>query len=480
MIRNIRKVSLWAYLFLFFLSFQVYAQAPAWETDDYSNLFKLEAYHFTGINKSNATPAEVYLNAYQGALRFIVFDDISEEEVQQTLNTALEQIKKSPLSEQLSLYYQIDLLMLSAHIELKKGNELRFMWLMNDIYKNSQHLIINYPEFLPGKKIAGTLLIMISTVPDQYQWVINLLGYYGNSEQGLKYLETLNNSTIPVKYESLLLSALLKKYLTIENKSNLLVQLEKVISENPQFSLMRFIAALAYIKEHQSKEAQDHLLKIKDINSPIISYLLAETFLHQGNHFKAINYYKEFISLSNGGNLVKDAYSKIYISHYIIDNTVAAERYKTLALHSGEANTETDKNAQQLLNESSPAHPAIFQIRYYTDGGYYHKALQLADSAFSLSLNNKDKIELNYRLARIKHLKGDIKDAINLYKESIENHDGRYFAPNASLQLGIIYLSLKKNQLAKMYFEQVLEYKNYTYENSIKGKARRALKNLEQ
>lgn len=480
MIKNRRKVSLGTYLFLFFLTFQIFAQAPAWENDHYYDLFKLDTYHSTALTNSETTTINIYIDAYQAALRFIVFDDLSEEEVQKKINNAIAFIEKAPLPEHLSLYYRIDLLMLSAHLELKKGNELKFMWMMDNVYKKSQHLINKWPEFLPGKKVAGTLLIMIGSVPDQYQWVMNLLGYNGDSRKGVAYLETLNKASLPVKYETLLLSALLKKYLTIEDSSNSLEQLENVISENPEFTLMRLITALSYLKQHQSSKAHDHLLKIKNFNSPLISYLLGETYLHQGNHSKAVQHYQDFISRSRGNNLIKDSYSKIYISHYITGNNALAKKFKALALNSGEANTEADKNAQQLLNETYPAHPAIFQIRYYTDGGYYQKALQLSDSAASFALNTKDEIELNYRLARIRHLTGDVNEAIKLYRKSIKKDDGRYFAPNAALQLGLIYIGENEPKQAKSYFEKVLEYKNYTYENSIKGKARRALKNLKQ
>lgn len=54
-----------------------------------------------------------------------------------------------------------------------------------------------------------------------------------------------------------------------------------------------------------------------------------------------------------------------------------------------------------------------------------------------------------------------------------------YYAPNACLQLGYIYLKDDNKKLAKVYFEKCLKYKNYEYEKSIKAKAKLELKQID-
>ncbi|MBY0425173.1 MAG: hypothetical protein K2Q22_06020, partial [Cytophagales bacterium] len=56
--------------------------------------------------------------------------------------------------------------------------------------------------------------------------------------------------------------------------------------------------------------------------------------------------------------------------------------------------------------------------------------------------------------------------------------DNLYFAPSACLYLGYIYMDKKDTQKAKLYFENVLFYKNHDYKNSLDNKAKAALDKL--
>lgn len=467
-------------LFLFFLFHQLPAQMqPAWQESEYLNLFNLASYS----KLSESTPVDLnhlYLHTYKTALSNLIFETPKEEKVTQQLEMAINQIKTSSLPGFLKKYYLADLLILSANIELKQGNELKFLWIINDAYRITKDLVAENPEFIPGIKIYGVLKIVIGAVPDQYQWIFNLLGYEGDTEEGLKLLKELNESDLPVRYESLLLTAIIKNYLKSDVDISSLELLEKEIKNNELLTLLNLTAALAYIKQHNSDKAHDHLMKIKHIESPYISYLTAEIFLYRGDYSKAITYYLRFINNTSGGNLIKDAYTKIYLGHYILGNTLEAKKYYKIALNAGNLNTEADKNAQHILNDPTPAHPIIFKLRYYTDGGFYKKGLMLLDSAKELNYTKEDEIELQYRKARLFHLNNNQKKAIPLYKKTLKESEGRYFAPNSALQLGYIYSEKGHYDLAKLYFERVLKFKNYLYESSIKSKARHGLKNLKQ
>ena len=475
-----RKVSLWAYLFLFLLTSPLFAQnSPAWERNNYFQLLTIESYS-ENLPFIENDPHTAYLSAYKSALANILLENPSSNKVQQEIDEALSIISTGSLADQLKLYYSTDLQLLAAYIELKNGNELKFMWMMNDVYRKAQQLVATYPDFIPGYKIAGTLNVLIGTIPDQYQWILNLLGYQSNPEKGIIMLERVNQSDLPVRYESLILTVLLKNYLALDDNVKSLQKLEKEILTHSNLSLLKFVAALSHMKLHQSQMAKAYLLELQQLKSPYINYLLGESFLHAGEFQTSISYYKAFIKETEGSKLVKDAYFKIYISHYIMDNSGKAEKFKQLALQSGSLTTEADKNANQIITTNAPAHPIIFKIRYLTDGGYYKEALKLLENTSSIKLNTSDQIELVYRSARLFHLSENHTQAIDHYLQSIELSDGRYFAPNAALQLGFIYLDRKNESKAKFYFEKALTFKNYTYVNSIKGKAKQALKNLKQ
>jgi tetratricopeptide (TPR) repeat protein len=91
--------------------------------------------------------------------------------------------------------------------------------------------------------------------------------------------------------------------------------------------------------------------------------------------------------------------------------------------------------------------------------------------------DKKSRVEYCYRQARLAHKINDLDPAKTFYKRTIELNEASewYFAPNASLQLGYIYMEEKNKVEAKLYFEKALQYKRHEYKNSIDSKARSAL-----
>ena len=177
----LRKVSLWAYLFLFFLPTLTAQHIPAWEHREYYHLFTLEKRHL----EDYSSPTLQYLNAYKEALNNIIFEVPSEETAISIIQNTYDVIEDAEMPLKYKLYYQADLLMLSSYLQLKQGNELKFMWIMNDVYRISERLTTEFPDFKPAKKISGVLKIMVGAVPDQYHWILNLLGYEGDTEDGI-------------------------------------------------------------------------------------------------------------------------------------------------------------------------------------------------------------------------------------------------------------------------------------------------------
>lgn len=94
--------------------------------------------------------------------------------------------------------------------------------------------------------------------------------------------------------------------------------------------------------------------------------------------------------------------------------------------------------------------------------------------------SEKEKTEYNYRKARLADKTGDLFTAKLYYSRTVSMSGTRpwYFAPNSALQLGYIAKSNNDTVAAKKYFELALSYKNHAYKNSIDGKAKSALEQL--
>jgi tetratricopeptide (TPR) repeat protein len=116
----------------------------------------------------------------------------------------------------------------------------------------------------------------------------------------------------------------------------------------------------------------------------------------------------------------------------------------------------------------------LLKTRLLTDGGYYsmaEKELQLLNNR---NINDIERIEYHYRLAKISQ-------ETNKYQKAIDNYllviklgaiTNLYIIPNSHLQLGIIYNKLGNKELSLLHYNQALSYKNYQYKYSIEQKAK--------
>jgi tetratricopeptide (TPR) repeat protein len=123
----------------------------------------------------------------------------------------------------------------------------------------------------------------------------------------------------------------------------------------------------------------------------------------------------------------------------------------------------------------------LSKVRYYTDGGFYIQAREQLKVIQDQDIpTNRDKVEFTYRTARLDHNTGDVDSAVENYKKTIAlNGNGAwYFAPNACLQLGYIFLAKGDSATAKNYFEEARDYPRHEYKNSIDSKAKSALSQL--
>ena len=141
---------------------------------------------------------------------------------------------------------------------------------------------------------------------------------------------------------------------------------------------------------------------------------------------------------------------------------------------------EKDKQAKAEAVAEIPT-VDLLKARLLFDGGYLSRALQIIDGKKAMDYtNDKDRIELNYRLGRIYDDLGKDDQALAAYQETI--NDGKnlkyYFAANAAVQMGKIYERRKNLAKAKEAFNTAIAMKNHEFESSIENQARAGLKRL--
>ena len=478
----LQKASLSACLFLCVV-LNGYAQesiffTPA-EEKAYDALWALDE---KGIE--TATPISsanmLYISNLYATLDIILSDDASKfEAYEEALEERLEELENMAAKEPLYSFFKAELMLQSAFVHLKFGHELEASWVIRQAYHKTVKNAENFPAFKPHLKTLGLLHVLIGSIPSKYEWLLSLLGMEGSIENGLAELQRYARSNESMAQEASLLLKLVHSYLL-----NGQYTMEET-SFSTSTPLAQFVQLLISLKKANGPQALATFLWLDRAGFPypFLYYLGGEAYLRKGNFQKAIKQYSRFIQYSKGTSNVKDAYYKTWLAYHLLGDSTQSQKYLKLASSHGETRSEADKYASKALKKGIAPNALIMRLRLLTDGGYYPQADSLIDiHPYPKFETLSEKVEFDYRKARLAHKQGKIDKAITLYEQVIGSapQKGDYYAPNACLQLGLVYIERHRTEQAKYYLEKVKTYSKHAYKQSLDHKAKMALAKLKK
>lgn len=373
-----------------------------------------------------------------------------------------------------------------AFVKLKFGEEFSAVWSLRQAYKTIRLNTEHHPDFIPNKKTYGLLSTLFGAVPDQYHWLLSILGLKGATAEGMEHLTTVAKSKTMFSFECEVMVSLINMYL-MEKGEVALASFQNIAHNNQDNKLIQYLSALVLIKSNKAEEALQMLKNTAALPSSylplaMIDYLKGEVCLQKGLYEKSLESFASFLSQYKGNNFVKDAYYKSFLCHWLLGNDKQAKDYFLKASQHGTATAEADKYAAKQLTLGNYPERTILKIRLATDGGFYEKAEALTNSHTSKDFPSyQDEVEFIYRKARLLDKQGKGDDAAIYYLETLEKSGNNpwYFAPNAALHLGYLYKQKGNIATAKKYFEKAMRYENHEYKNSIDNKAKIALQEIQ-
>ncbi len=452
-------------------------------------LFSLSTDKFkTSITASGALYAHQY--NYWCFIKLLIQDEAKlYQDLQPYEEKHLAQVQLYPKNTPEYLFAQSEIKLQWAIIQLKFGHEWAAFQGFRQAYKLAKENHAKFPAYLPQKKTLGFLQILLAAAPENYHWLLSLLGLEGNRQEGWLLLNEVANSQGFYAEEARILWILAK--LMVEKQA---VEALNKIKEwqwyEPQGKsntvLHSYLCVWVCIKAHTAKQANLILSNIdKTSNSdklPLYDYLLAESYFLIGRYVEASQNYLSYLAVYQGNRYIKDAYFKLYAIAEITGQATTATQHKSNILKNGALQTEADRYAQKFAEGKAAGSPKLFRLRFLTDGGEYEQATQwLQQHAVQGFEKGVEQTEYYYRMARLCHLTQQYSQAITHYQQVLSQSytPKTYFAPNSALQMGLLCMQqLQKKDLAKYYFKKVLDYQDYEYEKGIRYEAQRYLKQL--
>jgi tetratricopeptide (TPR) repeat protein len=289
----------------------------------------------------------------------------------------------------------------------------------------------------------------------------------------------------PFREESEVILSLVEEF-SETGSGNALADLKRITAQNPDNLLYNFVYCWMLKKQKMGPDALRNVISRPQGEAylPFAFYhhMAADLYLYRSEWEKSIAENKRYLQEYKGHHYLKDSRYKIYLAYQMLNQPAEAEKYLNAIPKAGAQLIEEDQHAQRLAEKPERLVKPLMRARLLHDGGYYSEALNVLEEfeKSRYARTKKDQLELIYRKARIYHaLEQTDKAEVNYLRTiSLSGTEPYYYAPNAALQLGYLYLDRRDKANARKYFQKALDYRGHEYESSIESKAKLALERL--
>lgn len=435
----------------------------------------------------------VLLENYQDFLQIVLFENESLfDQKEEQKNNRLDIWKTGPKDSPWYLSGQAQIKLQWAFSRVIFDEYFSAATEINSAYHLLEENKKLHPGFLEDNMGIGILHAMIGVVPDQYQWAMELFGFYGTIEQGMEEVrKQLNQPKYhPFQQEALFYFTFMRLNLQSDSarSSELLnyYQNENFKKESQKSPLLSFSKAILLMRL-DNDAAIKHLLSDYSLYQKSAFYfpvfLLGQALLYQLND-NCEKYLNEYIAHYQGKNYKKTALQRLAWWSLINNDKSGYQDYMKRVEEEGNTLLDSDKSA---LNEAEMAADGIFpnqsllKARILFDGHYYSQALEELNQLDKSALDQEYVLEFHYRVGRIYDEMGREDLAIEAYQLAVNEgaNSERYFAGKAALKIGEIE-ELKSNYpQARQAYEKCLELDFSEYRRGIRAKAKAGLQRIE-
>ncbi len=343
-----------------------------------------------------------------------------------------------------------------------------------------------FPRFLPGRRDAAVLRILMGTVPDRYQWALEWIsGIDGNIVLGMEELQdirlTLENQGHFLATETGFLEAILRHYV-LGHPDEALDLGASIFNREPGHPFLLFLMATLQ-QENGNNDVTIRLLsrRMHDPRQeafPYLDYLSGKAYLYTLNMTAAEQAVEKFLASWKGTSLRADALQKMawcaLLQGYSADYSRIMGQVATL----NRGQLDQDRQAYQDAIDGVIPHIDLLRARLLFDGGYLDRtARTLAGINVETFLQETDRIEYDYRRGRVAQEQSQFEEAMTYFTRCWEA--GRafsiHYACASALQAGNLCLEQHRGPEARMWYNRCLDLNPDRYRDGLHQKAKAGL-----
>jgi hypothetical protein len=431
----------------------------------------------------------LYIENYIDFFTILINEDYKEFKTLEKVKKKRVQLIKA--GDQKSPYYRLilgEINLLWSIARLKFDEKARALLDANSAYRYLTENQQIFPEFIPTKKSLSMIHVMAESIPGIFK---KFLSIEGSIKQGTDEIREVVN-----------------------------------YAENNEFlfheEALAIYAYILYSQNNRPEEAWKALNsseKLKDLESPLATFLFAFFAQKTGRNDTAIqilterpenkayndfhyldfmlgksllfkldptseSYINSYLSNFKGRHYKKEAYQKLAWYELIVhDNIPGYKNHMNNCQNGGYKLVDGDKQAFKEAKRKNIPNPILLKARLLFDGGYFQKAQYLlVKNAHLFKNGNAFELEYLYRSGRISQALKNYTDALEYYGATLKKAKSSrsYLICNAALQMGVIYESQYKNELAEKYYKLCIDLDPEDYKNSLHQKAKSGLERIHE
>ena len=379
-------------------------------------------------------------------------------------------------------YAAAELYILRATLRAKFNQNVKAAFDFWQGYRRAKKNIANNPDYLPNIMMWGIMESGLGSLPAQLQTYLGYVGFSGDLDVGLSMLETALHQSKAKEWSHmrpLMGLSYVSSKVQLGNDQELTLQ---KIGIDPQLSpFMVGIEAKIHFDRSDARKAYDLLdnrkVHPKETPYPYIHYLQGRIGITLEED-KGAAMLELYLRTTEGNQFVKSSHRYLWWHYFLKGNNDKAEFHRKKISASGSTLTGPDQMAAYEADQPLNSH--LLRARLLFDRGDFGKCLShiASKKADEVCVDNAEKGEYFYRMGRCLQNMNKRNAAIKRYIQSLEYYGSEetFERSNALLQLGFLYEQDGNCATAKTYFEKVLSFKNYPFNEGQHQKAKAAIK----
>lgn len=359
----------------------------------------------------------------------------------------------------------------------------------SDGYRILSGLIEMKPDYYDAYMGLGLYKLAIGFVPEKFQWLLSLIGFEGNINEGMKLLATSMKKGKFTKTDSKVFISIFSLKEKEDKDKQALEISEDLTKEYPESAIFKVFYSLILLQNgfiNESIAAADDALRL-NINSfqdeikKAASAVLGTDYFRLNDYQKAITYFEDFTKYLHP----KDRYN-VYLFTLGVSYELTGDRKKAIECYKrvrddfiNERDGELDKffyrqagyKINKKLNEFEIMLIKGVNLR---ESNKPLEAVKVFEEMKNLKLPDKfnsddDKAKFYFESGMAYSFSKDFDKAIENFEKciSLNPDEETWIIPHSYFELGKIYAGKGSNEKSEEMFNRIFDYDDFDFESFL-------------